>query len=271
MKRLYALVYIFICLFFCSSVYCREPKKAIIIGASSGMGREIARLLSKEGYIVGLAARRLPLLQSLQNELAPRQTYVQELDVTDPQARKTFKNLLARMGNVDLVIISISSYLDNQNAEKTPWQKIESILNVTGKGFISMADVAFKHFKQQKGGHLVGISSTSGLYGCASSPEYSATKAAISTYLQGKRNQMARDGYNITVTDIIPGFVAVEHSPMGQDPAAYWEISTEEAGKTILEGIQQKKDTVYVPKKVCILNLIKLLPKWVYLRYFNWM
>lgn len=261
-------------MFFCVfnySLSSGEPKKAIVIGASSGMGREIAGLLSKEGYTVGLAARRLNLLQSLQQELSPQQSYVKQIDVTDTHARESLKQLITEMGGVDLIVVSISAYLDNKNAKKYTWEEKERTINVTEKGFMAMADVAFEHFEQQNSGHFVGISSTSGMFGCASSPEYCAAKAAVSIYMQGKRNQMIRDGRNVKVTDVVPGFVAVEHSPLGQDPDAYWEITTQEAGQTILAGIKQEKDVVYVPRKVCLLNLIKVIPNWAYYRYFNWM
>lgn len=273
MKQSIVQVSMFFCLF-SFSLLISEPKKAIVIGASSGMGREIARLLSNEGYTVGLAARRLTLLQSLQEELSPQQTYIKQIDVTDRHARESLQQLITEMGGIDLVVISLSAYLDNKNAKKdglATWEEKERTIDVTGKGFMAMADVAFEHFEQQNSGHLVGISSTSGMFGCASSPEYSAVKAAVSTYMQGKRNQMVRDGRNIKVTDVIPGFVAVEHSLLGQDPSAYWEITTEEAGQTILTGIKQKKEVIYVPQKVWLLNLIKMLPKWAYYRFFNWM
>jgi short-subunit dehydrogenase len=252
----------FVCSF---SLLMGKPQKAIVIGASSGMGREVARLLSKEGYSVGLVARRLALLQSLQEELLPHTTYIKQIDVTNIHARELLKQLIEEMGGVDLVVISLSAYLDNKNAQKDTWEERERTIDVTGKGFLALAEVAFEYFERQNSGHFVGISSTSGLWGYASNPIYSAVKAAISAYMEGKRGQMIRDRRNITVTDVIPGFVAVEHSLLGQDPTAYWEITTEQAGKIILAGIKEKKDIVYVPWKVCLLNLfVKLLPRCIY-------
>ena len=82
---------------------------------------------------------------------------------------------------------------------------------------------------------------------------------------------MVRDGCNVNVTDIIPGFVAVEHSPLGEDPEAYWEITTQEAGQAILNGIKKQAQTVYVPQKVWLLNFVKFLPKKIHYKFFNWM
>jgi short-subunit dehydrogenase len=179
---------------------------------------------------------------------------------------------MEEMGGVDLAVISISSYLDNKNAQKDTWEERERTIDVTGKGFLAMAEVFFEYFERQNRGHFVGISSTSGLWGYASNSVYSAVKAAVSAYMEGKRGQMIRDRRAITVTDIIPGFVAVEHSPLGQDPSAYWEITTEQAGRIILDGIKAKKDVVYVPWKVCLLNVFfKLLPRSIYYRFFDWL
>ena len=273
-----------------------KRRNAIVIGASSGMGREVAKLLSKEGYTLGLVARRLPLLKSLQAELQGI-THIKAIDVTDPQARDNLSSLIATMGGLDLIVISISSYLDNR---KTPadldnrntladhdnkkndnknfpvlpktWPEIERTLDVDLKGFIAMADVALRFFSEQNHGHLVGISSTSGLRGSAASPEYCAAKACISRYMEGMRNFMDQNNKDVLITDVIPGFVAVEHSPLGEDPSAYWEITVEEAGKTIIEGIKAEKKVIYVPSKVrLIAYLHSILPDWLYNSCFSWL
>jgi short-subunit dehydrogenase len=248
-------------------------KKAIVIGATSGMGREVAKLLSKDGYEVGLAARRLPLLQSLQKEIAGK-SYIKQLDVTAPDAREKLAQLINEMQGLDLILISISPYLDNRldkSEDQSSWKNIYRGLNVCAVGFIAMADVAMEFFKKQNRGHLVGISSVSGVRGFASTPEYSGAKACISTYMQGVRSQMIKDGFNVDVTDIVAGYVAVEHSPLGEDPDAFWEIPVEQAGQEILAGIKNKSAVVYVPWKSWITALVRYLPNFIFYRYFNWM
>ena len=254
--------------FFCVLSMMAYAKNAIVIGASSGMGREVAKRLSAEGYTVGLTARRLPLLESLQKEL-PGDSYIACIDVTNDEARDQLSALIEQMGGLDLIVISISAYLDNRSAS---WIKKQRTIDCCFRGFIAMADVACEFFITQNHGHLVGISSTSGLRGAASCPEYSGAKAGISYYMEGMRNRMVRDNINVQVTDVVPGFVAVEHSPLGEDPDAYWEITTQEAGAVIMEGIRQKKKVVYVPSKVWYLNLaLRFMPDFLYHRYLNWM
>ena len=249
-------------------------KRAIVIGASSGMGREVARLIGREGYSVGLVARRLPLLESLRAEIP--NAYVQQIDVTDPQARTKLAALIRDMGGLDLIVISISAYFDNRDeptdysTDHDAWQAKERTLKVDALGFIAMADLAMEVFIRQNHGHLVGISSTSGLRGFASNPVYSGAKACISYYMEGLRARMKRDGINVQITDIIPHFVAVEHSPIGEDPNAYWEITCGDAGRQIIAAIESKKKVAYVPGKAWLISWLKHIPDRVFYRYFNW-
>lgn len=253
--------------------YLHASKKAIVIGASSGMGRQIAKKLSEHGYIVGLVARRHELLVSLQAELK-KQSYIQQIDITDSNARTQLQRFMETVGPIDLIVISISAYSDNLALIKPEdtWQKKEKYLNVDAKGFIALADCALEYFKQQGHGHLVGITSTSGLRGASYNPVYCAAKSCAAYYLEGERNYIKQRGINITISDVIPGYVAVEHSPMGQDKAAYWEIAGDEAGALIVEGIMQKKEIIYVPPKVYwVALLLKYLPDYLYNKFLPWL
>lgn len=247
-------------------------KKAIVIGASSGMGKEVAKRLSHLGYEVGLAARRVNLLNQLQQEL-PTQSYIQRIDVTDPQARDHLEQLIHLMHDVDLIVISISAYYDNNHVYPTDdtWLKKKRCIDVDAKGFIAMADCALEYFKQRGYGHLVGVSSTSGLRGVAYSPVYSGAKACVSYYMEAERNYAKQNNIAIDITDVVPGYVAVEHSPLGEDPAAYWEIPVEQAGEVIINGILAKKEIVYVPSKVRLIAfLLKYLPDYIYNNFLPW-
>jgi short-subunit dehydrogenase len=254
--------------------------KAIIIGASSGMGREVTKRLSEQGYTLGLVARRLPLLESLQKEI-PGESFIKPVDVTLPQAREQLQDLIVAMGGLDLIVISISSYLDNRNATANSaadyhpartWEEKQRYLMVDAIGFIAMADVAIEFFKKQNHGHLVGISSTSGLRGRAYNPEYCAAKACISTYMEGVRNEMLQKNIDVQITDVVPGFVAVEHSPLGEDPTAYWEIPVDQAGEVILQGILNQEKVVYVPRKIWLVAaLLKVLPDSIFNNKFSWL
>lgn len=255
----------------------KKSKKAIVVGATSGMGREVAKLLCKKGYVVGLVGRREELLNSLQAEISGV-SYVKRVDVTSCDAQEQLRKLIQEMGGLDLIVVSISAYLDNRQSMADgsqfcrTWKEKERTLDVDFKGFIAIAEVAFEFFMQQKHGHFVGISSTSGQRGMAVSPDYSAAKAGISCYMEAMRNFMTQQKINVQISDVVAGWVAVEHSPKGSDPAAYWEISAQEAAVVIVEGIKAKKEIIYVPRTIWMVAwLLSYLPDFLYNRYFTWL
>ncbi len=183
-------------------------EKAIVIGASSGIGRALAKVLAEHGFAVGLAARRLPLLASLQEEIGSQST-IQQMDISDPErATGQFFELVREMGGVDLVVISAGTGFLNPNLA---WELEKQTIQVNVSGFTALADAALQHFIQSGKGHLVGISSLAALRGNGLAPAYNASKAFVSTYLQGLRYKVAGLGLPITVTDIQPGFVDTSH------------------------------------------------------------
>ncbi len=158
-------------------------KKAIVIGASSGIGKELAKVLSQNEYIVGLTGRRTELLTNLQSEL-PNASFVKRIDVSQTsEAIRLLDGLITEMNGVDLVIISAGVGFINAELE---WQKEEATLNVNVSGFAAMANVAAAHFLRQGCGHLVGISSIAALRGSGDTPAYNASKAFVSNYLEGR-------------------------------------------------------------------------------------
>lgn len=106
----------------------------------------------------------------------------------------------------------------------------------------------------------------------AYNPEYCAAKAGIAYYMEAQRNYMVQNNIDVQVTDVVPGYVSVEHSPLGEDPAAYWEITAQEAAAVILDGIKSQSKVVYVPSKVRLVAwLLKCLPDCIYNRYLSWL
>ena len=115
----------------------------MVIGASSGIGKELAKVLADNGYAVGLAARRLELLHKLQQEI-PSQTYVKHIDVTQyPQAILGLRELIAEMGGMDLIIINAGVNIQNPHLD---WQSEVSTLSVNVLGFSVMASFAVEDF-----------------------------------------------------------------------------------------------------------------------------
>ena len=179
-------------------------KKAIVIGASSGIGRELCKILCRNQYAVGVMARRVHLLDELRNEMG-NDVLVGRIDVSDPDAAMdALTKLLEQMGGVELIVISAGTGHLNADLD---WSRENEAIKTNVTGFAAVANIAVKHFIANGSGHLVGISSIAALRGGREAPAYNASKAFESNYLEGLRQKVRKLGLPITITDIKPGFV----------------------------------------------------------------
>jgi short-subunit dehydrogenase len=236
-------------------------KKAVILGASSGIGRALAKILAADGYALGLAARRLALLVELQQEIGG-QAWVKQIDVADArEAMAQFADLIREMGGVDLIVISAGTGFINPDLD---WDKEHETIAVNVAGFSAIANIAIHHFLKKGAGHLVNISSIAALRGSSSAPAYNASKAFESVYLQGLQQKIARLRLPIAVTDIQPGFV---DTAMAQGEGLFWVASPEEAARQIHQAIKKKKSHAYITKRWRLIAwFFEFAPDWIYNR-----
>lgn len=178
-------------------------KKAIIVGASSGIGREVACLLIARGWKVGIAARREAKLLELQSE-HPQQVVVQTIDVTSDDASQQLQQLIGQLGGMDLYFHA--SGIGKQNRQLDPAIETDTV-STNALGFTRLIDTAFNHFAANGGGHIAAITSIAGTKGLGPAPSYSATKAFQNTYLQSLEQLANARRLNIRFTDLRPGFV----------------------------------------------------------------
>jgi len=234
-------------------------KKAIIIGASSGMGRELAKVLVRHDYIVGVTGRRTELLQELQTELSDK-CRMRTMDVADtPNAIATFNDLVAEIGSVDLVVISAGT---GHGTADLQWPNEKDTIDTNVLGFTAIADTAFNYFVKQGHGHLVGISSIAAIRGGRYAPAYNASKAYVCNYLEGLRHIAMKTKLPIYVTDIQPGFVDTR---MAQGDRIFWRASTEKAAQQIYHAIERKKPHAYVTRRWRLIAwVMKVMPNWCY-------
>lgn len=176
----------------------QQEKKAIVIGASSGIGLEVAKLLVKEGWKVGVAARRVELMQNI------GAVAVEQIDVTAENATEALQRLISKTGGMNLFFYA--SGIGKQNRQLQ--EDIElATLQTNGVGFTRMIGEAYRYFAVQGGGHIAAITSIAGTKGLGPAPSYSATKAMQNVYLQALEQQAVSRGLHIRFTDIRPGFV----------------------------------------------------------------
>lgn len=246
----------------------QNQKKAIIIGCSSGIGRALAKRLSAEGYVVGLAGRSLEKLQELQAKL-PGSSQIRQLDIRDTrEAIHGLRNLIMSLHGVDLLVINAGVLFHN---DELVWQHEEETIKVNVLGFAAMANVAVACFLNQNSGCLVGISSVACHRGSGRSPAYNASKAFMSNYMEGLRQKLSNT--SIKVIDIRPGFVdtAMTQGRRG----IFGVVSPEKAAEDILKAIQKGKKIAYVPFWWGILiwffrRLPEVIYHFGYRRYLAW-
>ncbi len=241
------------------------PKRAIVIGASVGMGRELSKLLAADGYNVGMTARRLELLKQTQQEI-PTQTYIAQMDASKPEeAIGILNTMINDMGGLDLLVIALTGFYDC-DFDARDWKGSLPVLDVDIVGFFALARTGLNFFEDQGYGHLVGFSSIDGIRGVAGSPAYSASKAFCSRYLQAELNKYIQRNIPIFVTDICPGWVNSKNEiDVAQMPEAYWVESLDDATKEIFEAIKNKDEIAYITKRWAkVATLLSTMPTDLY-------
>lgn len=195
-------------------------KRAVIIGASSGMGQEVAKLLLADGYSLGIAARREDCLVELKQQV-PDRVVTARIDVTSEDAATRLRELIEALGGMDLFFYA--SGIGKQNRALTPEIELNTV-NTNGLGFTRMVGEAYRYFAERGEGHIAAITSIAGTKGLGPAPSYSATKAMQNIYLQALEQQANARGLKIRFTDIRPGFVDTDllkgdyHYPMMLKP-----------------------------------------------------
>ena len=234
--------------------------RIIIIGATSGIGREVAKLYIAQGWQVGIAGRRAEELESLRKE-APEQVFSEVLDVTLEDAPCRLQSLIDKVGGMDIFLLS--SGIGKQNPTLTPDIELKTAATNV-EGFIRLTTAAWHFFEKQGYGHIAAISSIAGVKGLGIAPAYSATKRFQNTYLDAL-DQLARmNKLNISFTDIRPGFVA---TPLLKDDNYPLLMKAPQVAQSIVKAIQQKMRIVVIDWRYRILVFFwKLIPHWIWVR-----
>ena len=236
-------------------------KKAIVVGASSGIGYQLAVLLADNGYKVGITGRRDQLLLNLQGT-NPEKFVVSVFDVTDiAHVPEQLKQLTEELGGLDLLILSSGTGKINPELDTAVEQDINA-LNVAG--FTAVTNWAFNFFQKQAFGQFAAITSIAGIRGSRQAPAYFASKAYQINYLEGLRQKATKTKLPIYITDIRPGFV---DTAMAGGENLFWVASAEKAADQIYKAIEHKRDVVYITKRWRIVGfLFWILPKFIHKR-----
>jgi short-subunit dehydrogenase len=238
-------------------------KKIAVIGATSGIGRALAKEMHNRDYIVGATGRRIERLEELQYQLKNR-IHIQYMDVTElDDAINQLNQLKKSMEGLDIIVLNagVSYFQKRSTGRETDLH----VIDVNIRGFANLASYCFDHFEEQGHGQIVGISSIAGLFGWGLNVPYNASKSFVNTYLQGYRQKANHSEADIAVTTIIPGFV---ESEMTEDKKnLFWVASRQKAARHIADAIEREKDEAYITKRWRLVAwLAKMIPNWVWNR-----
>ena len=259
-------------------------KRAIVIGASSGIGREVAKLLLQQGWTLGVAARRVELLDSIGDGVDTpgnigNDIVVEQIDVTAADATEKLRSLIERLGGMDLFFYA--SGIGKQNRELQEDIELRT-METNALGFTRMIGEAYRYFaerskRQNAGqgvgqhggdgdsyvGHIAAITSIAGTKGLGPAPSYSATKAMQNVYLQALEQQANASGLKIRFTDIRPGFVDTAllsgdfHYPMMLKP--------ERVAREIVSAINRKQHIRVIDWRYRLLTALwRRIPRFIW-------
>lgn len=238
-----------------------QTKRIIIIGATSGIGYEVARIYWKRGYLLGLAGRRLDKLEEFQRQ-DPGHIRIKQLDVTAADAPERLAELIRDLGGMDIFLLS--SGIGNQNTRLDVSVEQATVqTNVTG--FTRMVLAAYHYFSERGSGHISVISSIAGTKGLGVAPSYSATKRYQNTYIDALAQLARMEKRPIAFTDIRPGFVRTDLLKDGRNYPML--MSPQYAARRIVSAIDRKKRRAVIDWKYAILVFFwKLIPEWLWER-----
>ena len=237
-------------------------KRAIVIGASSGMGKEVSQLLLADGWQLGVGARRTDALEELRR-MNPDAVVTTAIDVMQEDAPQRLEQLIDANGGMDLFFLA--SGIGKQNPNLDSEIELRTVAT-NGMGFTRMVDTAFNWFANHGGkGQIAVISSIAGVKGLGMAPSYSATKAFQNTYIEAL-NQLAHMRHlDISFTDIRPGFVKTDLLNDGKNYPLL--MDKKKVAKKIVRAIYRRRSVQIIDWRYRVLVFFwGLIPRWLWVR-----
>lgn len=255
-------------------------KRAIVMGATSGIGKEVARLLAANGYEVGIAGRREERLVQMA-QATPGIVTHRQIDVTKEDAPTELHKLIEELGGMDLYFHS--SGIGWENVALDADKELKTV-ETNGVGFVRMVSAAYNWFAEQRAdeakqraegdeqrasdkerkARIACITSIARTRGLGAAPAYSATKRMQAHYLECLSQQAHMRHLNIGITDIRPGFVATDLIAGSHFPL---QLKAEDVARTIVRAIERGNEVVTIDWRYRLLVAAwQLIPRWLWVR-----
>lgn len=220
--------------------------KAILIGATSGIGKELARRFIGKGWTVGLCGRRGKELENIMETYGTDKVCIAALDVTGEESADTLDGLLERFGAPDLFLyVSGVGYqnreLDEDKELRTVRTNCEGMVRMTTH-FINYVRKHPETYSKEHKAHIAVVTSVAGTAGLGTAPAYSASKKMESTYVSALAQLAAMESYPVFFSDIRPGFV--QTGLLREDKSYPLTMTVEKAADCIIRGLERRKRVI---------------------------
>lgn len=240
-------------------------KRALIIGASSGIGAELVRELVRRDYFVALVARRGDRLESLCEELNSGDRLNARFythDVTDYEAvPELFQTILADLQRIDSFVYN-SGVMPTVAFTEYDFKKNAEMVRVNTLGAMAWLEPAAVLFEKMRAGQIVGVSSVAADRGRVKNPGYSASKAGFDTFLEGLRNRLSRRG--VHVLTVRPGPV---DTALSREVGGVMMVKPEKVARDIARAMQSRRQVLYTPGRWALIMLVvKHIPSVIFRR-----
>jgi short-subunit dehydrogenase len=220
-------------------------RRGLIIGASVGLGADLARLLAQKGYSLALIARSEDKLASLSNEINANgglaSAYVHDVSEYN-KIPELLRRIVADLGGLDLVIFVAGVNYPPGGIDKYNFENDRKMIEINLIGAMAWLTPIAEMFQSAKAGQIVGIASVAGDRGRVGNPGYNTSKAGLATYLEALRNRLTRHGVNVLT--VKPGFMKTEMLNAAQGPTPF-AIETKKAAYDIIKAMEKRKQLIY--------------------------
>ena len=229
------------------------------MGATSGIGREVAVLLSQNGYKVAVAGRREELLQQLVAEYDAITQY-KVIDINAEDAPHKLNELINSMGGIDLYFHSSGIGYQNPNLDI---DKEMRTVETNAMGFARIINNVYHYFEEKGSGHIAAITSIAGTKGLGAAPAYSATKRFQNNYIEALSQLASMKGVDVTFTDIRPGFVATDL--LGDNAVYPMKMEKNYVARKVVKAVLRRRKVVIVDWRYAILVFFwRLVPRCIW-------
>ena len=245
----------------------RRVKRVVIVGATDGLGKALAAEYASRGSWVGLVGRGAEKLEGVRAEIADRYPDATVTAVVcDLRDREliapAFRNAVASVGHCDLFLYNAGVMFHGDGLTAEPAKDRET-MEVNAVAAVEMLGLAANYFREARRGQIAAIASIAGDRGRSGNPAYNASKAALTTYLEGLRNRLFRFG--VTVSTVKPGFVGTKMT--AAKPGLFWVAPPEEAARIIADRLERRHEVFYVYRRWGLFGLaLRHIPRFIFKR-----